>query len=98
MANRYVEQIIKTQQIQLNEQKKEISKKFDNIDQVLNNISKKVDNVNRTIASTTTLSFNNVMFSTVKLPHQNRGKKKNMLFNTTLTFDKIILHLPLLYQ
>ena len=60
MANRYVEQIIKTQQIQLNEQKREISKKFDNIDQALNNISKKVDNVNRTIASTTTLSFNNV--------------------------------------
>lgn len=59
MANRYVEQIIKTQQIQLNEQKKEISKKFDNIDQVLNNISRKVDNVNRTIANTATLSFNN---------------------------------------
>lgn len=60
MANRYVEQIIKTQQIQLNEQKKEISKKFDNIDQVLNNISRKVDNVNRTIANTATLSFNNI--------------------------------------
>lgn len=59
MANRYVEQIIKTQQIQLNEQKKEISKKFDNIDQVLNNISRKVDDVNRTIANTATLSFNN---------------------------------------
>ena len=60
LANRYVEQIIKTQQIQLNEQKKEISKKFDNIDQVLNNISRKVDNVNRTIANTATLSFNNI--------------------------------------
>ena len=59
MANKYVEQIIKTQQIQLNEQNKEINRKFDNIDLVLNNISKKVDNVNRTIANTATLSFNN---------------------------------------
>ncbi|WP_022935263.1 hypothetical protein ACJA28_00910 [Mesomycoplasma moatsii] len=57
--NPYVQQILQTQQLQLNQQKVELEQRIDAVGGAINKLAEKMDNVTKVLDNTSTLTFKN---------------------------------------